>query len=96
MAFDEDLDQLYSAADPFCVLGVFSNGVQAYGNFIGATEGVDLMSGQPEANDPSFEVRETEVDTVRNEMTVAIDGTTYTVKRKQKVGTGATLIYLKT
>jgi hypothetical protein len=100
MVFDGDLDQLYSANDPFCVQGVFTISVgvtvSVYGHFIEATEAVNFETGQPEANDASFEVRTSEVAAVKNEMSVVIDSVTYKVKRKQKIGTGTTLIYLKT
>jgi hypothetical protein len=97
--FDEDLDAEFSATDPFCVAGTFTIGgdeVTVYGHFIEATEAVSVYSGELEANDASFEVKTSDVANVKNDMTVVIDGTTYTVKRKQKLGTGISLLYLKT
>lgn len=96
MVFDEDLAFQFSSTDPFCVLGTFSNAVTAYGRFIDATESVALIGNQLEANDPTFECRTSEVETVTNEMTVVINSVTYTVKRRQRIGTGVTLFYLKT
>lgn len=98
MIGDADLDQLFSASDPFCVLGTFSTGggLEVYGNFIAATESVNVLSGELEANDASFECRTSEIATVKNGHTVVIDGTTYEVKRKQNLGTGVSLVYLKT
>jgi hypothetical protein len=103
MAFgDEDLDQIFSESDPFAVLASFDingNGndpIEVYGEFTEANETVDLLSGQPIAFDKSFTCRTSEVSTVKREMTVDIGGTTYTVKQKQNVGTGVTLVLLKT
>jgi hypothetical protein len=70
--------------------------VSPWGIFTDASEAVNLLTGEIEANDASFSCNTSEVGTVKNGMSVVIDGTTYTVKRKQKLGTGDTLFYLKT
>lgn len=82
--------------DPWAVEAEFSNGVTAWGHFTDATESASVYTGEIEANDASFSCNSSEVDTVSNEMTVVIGGVTYTVKRKHKLGTGDSLIYLKT
>jgi hypothetical protein len=62
MAFgDEDLDQIFSADDPFCVLATFAidedTEAEVYGKFWDATEAVSIYSGELEANDAAFECR---------------------------------------
>lgn len=66
------------------------------GWFTGATESVSILSGELEANDATFTCPTADVANVKNGMSVVIDGTTFEVKRKQKLGTGVSLIYLKT
>lgn len=101
MAFgDDDLDFIYSSGNPMAVLAAFNvNGstVNVYGHFTERTDTVDIVSGQPIAIDASIDCRSSEVDSVKRDRdTVTIDGTTYTVKQKQNVGTGSTLVILKT
>lgn len=100
MAFgDEDLDAIFSSSDPFAVLATFDvsgSPLEVYGQFTDATETVDILSGQPLTFDKSLACRTSEVATVKREMTVVIEGTTYTVKQKQSIGTGVSLIHLKT
>ena len=93
-----DLDTIFSTND-FGVLATFSvsgSDVEVNGHFTDASEAVNILSGEIEANDASFSCRTDEVESVKNGMSVEIDGTTYEVKRKHKLGTGASLFYLKT
>ena len=92
---DADLDMCFATGD-FGVEAVFSNSVTVNGHFTEATEGVNMLDGSIEANDASFACPSTSIETVKNGMTATIDGDTYTVKRKQRLGTGVSLIYLKT
>jgi hypothetical protein len=100
MAFgDDDLDAIFSADDPFAVLATFDiNGtpLDVYGEFTDATKAVSMFSGQIESNDASITCRSDQIGDVKNDMTVEIDNVTYTVKDKQKLGTGTTLVILKT
>lgn len=95
---DDDLDACFSTND-FGVEAFFTisvgDEVRVEGYFTGATEAVDLM-GELEVNDASFTCRTSKVTSVKNGMTVTISGTVYEVKRKQNIGNGTTLIYLKT
>lgn len=97
MSINDDFDYQNSG---FGVQAVFtiSTGVtvSAWGHFTDATEAAPFPGAEIEANDASFSCNTSEVGSVKNEMSVAISGTTYTVKRKQKLGTGDTLFYLKT
>lgn len=101
MIGDGDLDAIFSNGD-FDTSAVFtiSTGptvtLTVRGWFQESTEAENLMSGEVEVQDPNFTCETTDVATVKNEMTVVINATTYKVKRKQKIGTGASLIYLKT
>jgi hypothetical protein len=66
------------------------------GWFQEATESENILNGEVETIDANFTCETADVATVKNEMSVVINATTYKVKRKQKIGTGASLIYLKT
>jgi hypothetical protein len=101
MAFgDEDLDVIFSDGGEFTDLSTFDvNGepLEVYGIFTGATDETVLF-GQVavEASDPTFACKTADIETVRNRMTVEIGGDTYRVERKTKIGTGVSLVYLKT
>ena len=60
------------------------------------TDPINVPGGEMEAVEASFTCPTSRVGTVKNEISVVIDGDTYTVKRKHKVGPGFSLIYLKT
>lgn len=95
---DDDLDACFDT-DDFAVPAIFATSggnVTVNGYFTDATESVGMLSGEMEANDASFACKTSDVTAVKNENTVTIGGTAYTVKRKQKLGTGVTLFYLKT
>lgn len=101
MAFgDEDLDVIFGSTGEFNVLGTFDvdgEPLEVYGEFTEATQTTDLLSGQPLTFDNSFTCRSSDVDTVKRDRdTVVIGGTTYTVKQKQNLGTGVSLVTLKT
>lgn len=85
--------------DPFAVKAVFNiNGTarSVWGHFTEATESVSIYTGQIEANDASFSTNTADVADVKNGMAVEINGSTLTVKRKQRIGTGDSILYLKT
>lgn len=81
--------------DPFAVEAVFSFG-SVWGHFTEATEAVSMYTGEIEAHDTSFSCNASEVQAVKNGMSVTIGGEVFEVKRKHKIGTGDSLIYLKT
>lgn len=102
MAFgDDDLDTIFSSTDPLAVLGTFDVGgtpLEVYGEFTGPTDETQLF-GQVavEASEPSFTCRTSDILTVRNKMSVTIAGEgTFKVERITKIGTGVSLVYLKT
>jgi hypothetical protein len=98
---DGDLNAIFANGD-FDTEAVFtiSTGptvtLSARGWFQEATEAVDVVGGEIDAVDANFVCETVDVATVKNEMSVAINAVTYKVKRKQKTGTGVTLIWLKT
>lgn len=96
MPLNEDFDYQNSGFGVEATFSVNGSDLAVWGHFTGATETVNLLSGQPEANDAAFACNSSEVESVKNGMTVEIDGNTYTVKRKQKLGTGDTEFSLKT
>lgn len=97
MAISPDFDY---DSDPFAVEAVFTISVgvtvTTKGHFTDATEAVSNETGQIEAYDASFSCNTSVIGAVKNEMSVVVNATTYKVKRKQKLGTGDTLFYLKT
>lgn len=101
MIGDGDLDAIFANGD-FDTAAVFtiSTGPTATltvrGWFQEATEAVSVLGNEIEAVDASFTCETSDVATVKNEMSVVINAATYKVKRKQKLGTGASLIWLKT
>jgi hypothetical protein len=100
MAFgDDDLEAIFSDAGEFSVLATFDvsgDPLEVYGQFTAETRTTDILSGQPVAFDNSFTCRTSDVAAVRRDTSVTIDGTTYTVKQKQDLGTGVSLVLLKT
>lgn len=101
MVGDGDLNAIFANGD-FDTEGVFtiSTGptvtLAVRGWFQEATEAVSVLGNELEAVDASFTCETVDVATVKNEMSVVINSVTYKVKRKQKTGTGVTLIWLKT
>jgi hypothetical protein len=101
MAFgDDDLDAIFSADDPFSVLATFNvsgDELEVYGQFTDGTDNVNLYGVDIEAQRPSITCRQSDIATVRNKMSVTIDGTAYTVERIEKSGApGVATVYLKT
>lgn len=67
------------------------------GIFTDATEGVNILTSQVEANMPTIACQSTVIDgVVRQKMACTINGTDYTVERIERIGTGFSLVYLKT
>ena len=96
MPINEDHDYENDGFGIEAVFDVNGTDLNVFGHFTDATEAVSMFTGELEANDASFTCNTSEVGTVKNGMTVEIDGVTFTVKRKQRIGTGDTLFYLKT
>lgn len=95
MIGDDDLSTIFANGD-FDVEATFSNEVVVKGWFTERTDGVVILGNEIEASDPSFTTPTAGVTTIKNGMTVVISGDTYEVKRKHNLGTGVSLITLKT
>lgn len=95
---DQDNAAIYSESDfgQPVVFSVNGSDVEVNGIFTNATEGINALTGDIEAYDASVSCPTAETAAVRKGMAVTIDGTTYTVERKQVMGTGDTLFSLKT
>jgi hypothetical protein len=61
-----------------------------------ATDAVNMMGVDIEAQEPTLQCATADVETVRRGDTTTIGGNAYTVERKQKIGTGFSVLYLKT
>ena len=92
---DGDVEEIFSNGD-FDDVAVFDGSITVNGWLQERTEAAMFPGGEIETIDASFTCATSLVADVRNEMAVVIDETTYTVKRKQKVGPGMSLIMLKT
>jgi hypothetical protein len=95
MLGDGDLEAIFENGD-FDTAAVFGGSISVNGWFQGRTEAAPFPGGEIEVIDASFTCATSQVSGVLNDMAAVIDGETYTVKRKQKVGPGMSLIYLKT
>ena len=101
MIGDDDLEGIFANGD-FDAEAVFtiSTGptvtLAVRGWFTGRTDSLNLMDGQPQVNDARFDCETADVATVKNGMSVVINGVTYEVKQRENLGTGVTSIVLKT
>lgn len=85
--FDTTAEFTISAGTTLCVKGWFtaaSQGVLMFGNV------------EVEAGVPSFTTPTAGIATVRNKMAVCIDAVTYQVEKVEPVGTGVSVVHLKT
>jgi hypothetical protein len=98
-SIDTDLDAIFSAGD-FDVPATFTlnddTEICVRGFFTDATEGINLLTNQIEAVAPSFMCSSAKLANVDRGNAVEICGTAYTVAKKERTGTGATLVHLKT
>lgn len=96
MIGDEDLDACFNT-DDFGIEADFGGSTGSVkGHFTDATEATLLYGVEIEARDPSFACKTSDITAVRNKDSVTIDGTDYTVAKIQKLGTGVSLVTLKT
>lgn len=102
MIGDDDLETIFENGD-FDTTAVFtiSTGptvtLDVKGWFTAASQGVSMMSNvEVEAAKPSFTCPTADIATVRNKMSVVIDSVTYQVEKVEPVGTGVSVVWLKT
>ena len=99
MIGDEDLDAIFSESGEFTQLGTFDvsgSPLAVYGIFTDLTQALSILTNEIETNDASFACKTSAIATVKRDMTVVINAVTYTVKRIQTLGTGSSLVTLKT
>ncbi len=98
MIGDDDLTAIFASGD-FDVEAVFTvtaGTVTVRGFFTDASQQVNVLTQEVEAVLPSFTTKTSGIDTVKRGNTVVIDGDTYKVERKEVIGTGVSLVHLKT
>lgn len=97
MIGDGDLDTIFASGD-FDAEASFntSPAVVARGWFTEGSDAVAMYGGEVEAVQPSFTCKTDAVASVTRGRTATIDAVAYTVERIQKLGTGVSVLYLKT
>lgn len=98
--FDEDLDAIFSSGD-FDEEVIFTisvtNTLKVRGIFTDASGQVTMFGNvQVEALLPSVECITADIADVKDKMACKIRGVTYTVQRREKIGNGTSVVYLKT
>lgn len=70
--------------------------VATRGIFTDATQQANVLTNEIEAVNPTIACATSAISTVRNRHTATIDGIDYTVERIERLGTGVSLVHLKT
>jgi hypothetical protein len=65
------------------------NALEVNGHFTEGSDATVMYGVEIEAVEPSFTCRTSEIQDVRNKMSVSVGGNDYTVARIQKIGTGS-------
>lgn len=102
MIGDGDLELIFESGD-FDTVATFTisttASLEVNGWFTGGSEAVNILTGEIEAVQPMFDCESSKLEetgnVVRKGMAVAIDGTSYSIERLQKLGNGVTTVYLK-
>ena len=96
---DDDLDACFST-DDFAVpavFGVSGPDVTVNGYFTDGTDAVELYGVQVEASEPTFTCRSSAITSgMVKGITVTINSIAYTLQKIKRIGTGVSLVYLKT
>ena len=102
MIGDDDLDAIFANGD-FDEEAVFTlvesplSTLTIRGWFTEATDATLLFGNvEVEASKPSLTCKTADITAVRNKMSVSIRSTDYTVERVEQLGTGISVVYLKT
>lgn len=99
MIGDGDLELIFESGD-FDTVAEFTISVgvtrEVNGWFTEGSDATLLYGVQIEAVEPTFTCPSDEITAVQNKMAVVINAATYTVQRKQQIGTGVSVCYLKT
>ncbi len=96
MIGDGDVAAIMASGD-WNVAAVFGGSLTVQGWFTSESDATTLY-GQVdiEAQKPSFMCDTSDIVAVQNRTAVVINGTTYTVQRIEKVGTGMSVVWLQT
>lgn len=99
MSFDDDITAIVGSGDfdteakftladdsTVCIRGIFTD----------ATQGVNSLTNEIETVMPTFACPTDCLSRVKRGDSVEHDGETYTVERKERLGTGFSLVHLKT
>lgn len=89
-----DLAFIYNTGD--FTQNVTVDGQMIKAIFTAATESVSLLDGQVETHAPTLACQTVDVENVERGAAATVDGTAYTVQRNETVGTGQSVLYLKT
>jgi hypothetical protein len=102
---DEDLEEIFDTAN-FATSAVFTIvdntpptpdvTLTVLGEFREGSDASVIFGAEIEGVQPSITCITSEVAAVKQKMSVLINNRTFTVERIQKVGTGVTVLYLKT
>lgn len=99
MIGDDDLDSIFANGD-FDEEAIFTisvgDALAVRGWFTDGSDATVMYNVEIEAVKPSLMCKTDDITTVRNKMSVVIRGTTYTVEKISRVGTGVSVVYLKT
>lgn len=96
MIGDGDVEAIL-ALDDFAIAVEFpSTNITTRGIFTDATQQVNVLTNEVEAVNATIACESSAIATVKRSHTAVIDGATYTVERIEKIGTGVSLVHLKT
>lgn len=97
--FDEDLEAIFTSGDfDECATFTLASGSELCvdGIFTDASDATVVFGVEIEALKPTFVCQTSKITAVRNKNAVEIGGTTYQVEKIEKIGTGTSVVYLKT
>lgn len=100
MIGDGDLDSIFNNGDfdeeVSFVTAALTPPLKVRGWFTDGSDATTLYGVEIEANRPSLICKTDDITTVRNKMTVTIRSVVYSVEKIERLGTGASVVYLKT
>jgi hypothetical protein len=98
MIGDDDLDAIFASGD-FDEDAVFTIGLSTLtirGWFTDGSDATTMYGVEIDASKPSLICKTDDLATVRNKMSVSIRSVNYTVEKIENIGTGVSVVYLKT
>jgi len=93
---DGDIEAIL-ALDDFAIDVEFPDtDIETRGIFTDVTQQVNILTNEVETVNPTIACETDSVSTVVRSHSAVVNGSTYTVERKERIGTGMSLVYLKT